>query len=147
LNALLSDSILRNRPGSIFLDFDGLLDGVYSFTSYHHDTQFGSTLIPFDVIVSDGLVASETLLSGLDTSGGTAPTNITTATIAFSVVSGSSVTVEFSGLAQNAQHMSVNGFQLSRTGEVPGHLIPEPITQLLLTMGLLCIGAARRPRH
>jgi hypothetical protein len=38
---------------------------------------------------------------------------------AFTVVGGSSVTVEFAGQAQLNQHMSINGFQLQRTSSPP----------------------------
>ena len=116
-SALLSDSILRNQPGSIFLSFTSLKDGVYGMTSFHHDTRFGSTFVPFNIILTDGLVTDQTLFAGLDTTGGTAPSSITKAEYTFTVVAGSTVTIEFSGQAQPGQHMSVNGFQLQRIGD------------------------------
>ena len=93
--ALLSDSILRNQPGSIFLTFNSLRDGVYAMTSFHHDTRFGSTFVPFNIILTDGLVTNRTLFSGLDTTGGTSPSTALMVDYAFTVVGGSSVTVEF----------------------------------------------------
>ena len=118
-SALLSDSILRNRPGSIFLTFNSLRDGVYAMTSFHHDTRFGSTFVPFNIILTDGLVTNQTLFSGLDTTGGTSPSTVLKEDYSFTVVGGSSVTVEFAGQAQNGQHMSINGFQLQRTSSAP----------------------------
>jgi len=115
-SALISDNILRNQPGSIFLTFNSLTDGVYSMMSYHHDTVYGSTFVPFNIILTDGLVTKQTLFSGLDTTGGTEPSSITKADYNFTVVGGSAVTIEFAGQAQPAQHMSINGFQLERIG-------------------------------
>lgn len=140
-SALLSDSILRNQPGSIFLTFNSLTDGVYSLTSFHHSTFGFSTFVPFNIILSDGLVANQTLFSGLDTSDGTSPSSITMPTYGFTVVNGSSVTVEFAGQALPNEHMAINGFTLERTASVP-----EPSSLLLLGLGLAMFGAFSRTR-
>ena len=149
-SALLSDSILRNQPGSIFLSFDSLRDGVYAMTSFHHDTirtisTDPGTFVPFDIILTDGLVTNQTLFSGLDTTEGTSPLTVTMVNYTFTVVGGSSVIVEFAGQAQFNEHMSINGFQLQRTGDAPNP-IPEPSTMLLLASGLIGLGLIRRRR-
>ena len=141
-NALLSDSVLRNQPGSIFLSFSNLRNGVYSMTSFHHDTRYGTTFVPFDIILSDDLVTSQIVFSGLDTSGGTSPSTITMPNFTFTVRGPSTVTVEFAGEAQLARHMSINGFQLEQV-----HAVPEPSSLLLLASGLafsISFGRIRR---
>jgi hypothetical protein len=137
LSPLLSDSILRNQPGSIFLTFDSLLPGTYAMTSFHHDTEFGSTFVPFDIILTDSLVTNQTLFSGLDTTGGTSPSSVLIANYGLTVLGGSPVVIEFSGQAELARHMAINGFQLERTG--PPAPVPEPSSLLLFAMGLLLL--------
>ena len=118
-SALLSDSILRNQPGSIFLSFSSLTDGVYAMTSFHHNTFGLDTFVPFDIILTDGLVTNQTLFSGLDSTNGTSPSTVTMANYTFTVVNGSAVTLEFAGQAHPHEHMAINGFQLQRTSLPP----------------------------
>ena len=146
-SALLSDSILRNQPGSVFLSFSNLRNGVYSMTSFHHDTRHGSTFVPFDIILTDEFVSNMTVFSGLDTTGGTSPSTITTANYTFAVRGPSTVIVEFAGQAQIARHMSINGFQLERVGPAA---VPETSSLLLLASGLamvIAVGPMRRLRE
>ena len=139
---LLSDSILINAPGSIAISFSGLAAGRYQITTYHHDTLFGDTFIPFDISVADA-TGTNTVASGLDTSGTTSPTSITTAMFSFTAGLDGLATIEFaSNAAALAQHMSINGFQL--TGAAVS--VPEPGTLALFGIGLFGMGLAGRKR-
>lgn len=90
------------------------------------------------IILSDGLVTNQTLFSGLDTTDGTSPSHITMPDYKFTVLRGSSVTVEFAGQAQPNEHMAINGFQLQKVSRVP-----EPSSLLLLAVGLIGLAASQ----
>jgi hypothetical protein len=140
---LLADDINRNQPGSIAFTFGGLAPGSYTMESFHHDSEFGTTTVPFDIIVMDAL-GTRTVASGLDTSGGFDPTAITTALYAFTVGASGAATIIFdTDNAGNTEHMSVNGFQLTGAAAVP-----IPAATWLFGSGLLgLIGIAKRSRQ
>ena len=111
-NALLSDMALRNEFGTMTLTLDDLAAGVYEITTYHHSTQFGGG--PFDIHLTDALVTNANIFAGHPTTGGSAPTAISTATFSFTC-DGSPVAIDFIG-GTASQHVSLNGFELVRTG-------------------------------
>ena len=137
---LLADNINRNQPGSIVFTFSGLASGDYTMLTFHHDSWFGTTAVPFDITVMDAL-GTRTVASGLDTSGGYDPSVITTALYAFTVGTSGAATIIFdTDYAGYTEHMSVNGFQLTGAAAVP---IPAAVW--LFGSGLLgLIGLAKR---
>ena len=140
---LLSDNILRNQPGSIVFTFSGLTVGTYSMESFHHDTGSDGSTVPFDIFVTDWL-GTRTVASGLDTSNGTSPSAITTALYAFTVGETGTASITFNTTAASpANHMSINGFQLTGTAVVP---LPAGVWLLLSALGGLGFAGWRRKR-
>ena len=140
---LLSDSLLRNTAGSIVFEFSGLTAGTYSMESFHHDTVFGNSTVPFTIEVMDAL-GTNTLLSTFDTSDGTSPTAITTALYTFIVGEAGTASITFSTTAASpGNHMSINGFQLSDVPPVP---LPAGVWLLLSALGGLGVAGWRRKR-
>lgn len=137
---LLADNINRNQPGSIVFTFSGLAPGSYIMNTFHHDSLYGSTIVPFNINVSDALGA-RTVASSLDTSGGYDPDAITTALFDLTVGTNNLATITFfTNYADGGEHMSINGFQL--TGAAT---IPLPPALHLFGAGLLgLIGVAGR---
>jgi len=138
---LLADNINRNQPGSIVFTFSRLASGDYTMLTFHHDSWFGTTAVPFDITVMDAL-GTRTVASGLDTSGGYDPSVITTALFAFTVGENGDATITFdTNSAGFTEHMAINGFQLT------GAAVPIPPALYLFGSGLLgLIGMARRKK-
>ena len=142
---LLSDGILRNQPGSIVFTFSGLTAGDYSMQSFHHDSDFGTrNTVPFDITVADAMGIS-IVASGIDTSGGTSPTAITTALYTFIVGEAGTASITFnyptSLPGDGIKHMTINGFQLTDVAPVP---LPAGVWLLLSALGGLGFAGWRK---
>jgi len=130
---LLSDMVLRNADGEMTLTFEDLLPGVYDIEMFHHSSEFGGG--SFDIELADQLV-----LSGVPVSDGTSPSSISTTMLTF-VTDGSAVRIDFLGGA-DPQHLSLNGFVLTRSV-----VIPEPCTLLIwFLLAGLAVGCGWRRR-
>jgi len=112
MNSLLSDNALRNAAGTATLTLADLEPGVYEMTVYHHDTVHGGGSRRHDILVTDANVTGATVYASVPTTGGTAPTAVTTRTFQF-VADGSPVAIDFVADAGGG-HTALNGFELER---------------------------------
>ncbi len=123
-SALLADGLLCNASCTVSLTFDGLVDGDYRLTTYHHTTQFGPSArppaTPFDVYVSDADGANRTVVTGAIMSDN-ASAALVSQTFDFTNRGGASAIVDFVRGPSNGgtdDHFALPGFMLE--------LLPQP---------------------
>ena len=111
LSPILSDSVLRDSPGTMELKLGSLRFGVYEMTTYHHSTEFdGAT---FDIRLADSVGIDQAIATGLRVSTGTAPDDVTTSTFRF-ITTGDTVAIRFpTADADSDAHFAVNAFDLN----------------------------------
>ena len=114
LSDLLSDDMLRNAAGTATLSLDNLEPGFYEITLYHHDTQSGGGTRAHDVVLTDALSPGVTVYSGVRTTGGAAPTSISTTTFQFTAEQGAPVQIDLVADAGSG-HTALSGFELVPT--------------------------------
>jgi hypothetical protein len=122
LSDLLSDGPLCNWDCNMRLVFDGLLDGAYEITLYHHTTQHGTLnnsreFTPFDILLTDGVDGADgdgkLVVNGAIMSDNLSD-HLVTKSVPFTVVAGSPVEFTFQKPGER-DHMALPGFELVRT--------------------------------
>jgi len=119
-SALLSDGPLCNTNCTMTLTFEGLIDGNYQLTTYHHTTQFGPSVrppaTPFDIVLTDAVHSSDTIVTGAQMSDNSSDA-LATQTIEFVVADGNAVVVDFVRGSSNGSgdHFALPGFDLAMT--------------------------------
>lgn len=140
-NKLLSDIVLRNSDGIMTLTLEGLTDGAYQITTYHHNTTQTAAGTILQTLLTDGVVTDLVVSTDFLETIGRAPTSVATQTFGFNVVNGSPVLIEFSG-GEASRHIQLNGFELRK--------IPEPSSltlALVAALGCAILPLGRRRRH
>ncbi|MCA9247387.1 MAG: hypothetical protein KDA42_09740, partial [Planctomycetales bacterium] len=117
LDNLLSGGVLSNDTNvNVTLTLNGLPDGDYTITTYHHTPYGPSNSVNFDVRLTDSNVTDSTVQSSVASSiGGTVTSaDITKVVTSFTVSGGDSVTLTFDPLnAAGGDHLNLNGFELA----------------------------------
>ena len=132
--------MVNNAADNIDLTLQGLADGDYSITTYHHTFYSPSDDVTFDVLVTDfdrtDVLVHNDLVSSFGSSVTTA--DISTAVTFFTVSGGNDVTLTFDPEAtgfDGLDQLMLNGFVLS---------VPEPSSTALLGLGGLALMLRRR---
>ena len=140
-NLLSSGRLVNNAADNIDLTLQGLADGDYSITTYHHTFYSPSDDVTFDVLVTDfdrtDVLVHNDLVSSFGSSVTTA--DISTAVTFFTVSGGNDVTLTFDPEAtgfDGLDQLLLNGFQLT--------FVPEPSSTALLGLGLSSLLLRRR---
>lgn len=107
LGDLLEDHVFDGGSDRLDLTLGSLKPGLYSITTYHHDSQYNRGTI--DVSVSDALGTERLAVSSLDETTGTSPANVATATVSFYSNGVDPVTVHMD--RNTAANIWLNGFE------------------------------------
>ena len=123
LSNLLSDSVFSNNGGTITISLSGLEVGHYQMTTYHHATE-GHGNTSYNLRKTDATGTDQLQFSGIKSSGGSSPLEITTRSFTLIVdQNDSTVSVKVGPGGSNGNHMAINGFVLGKvTGTAPYNL-------------------------
>ena len=139
-NLLRGGRITNSAATDITLTLEGLADGDYLITTYHHATfDLSDGILDFDVNLTDANGTDVLVHNDLAISHGTSVTtaDLAAPVTAFTVSGGNDVSLTFAGVIFTTNDMLVlNGFELSA--------VPEPSSTALLGLGGLALALRRR---
>ena len=139
-NLLRGGRITNSAATDITLTLEGLADGDYLITTYHHATfDLSDGILDYDVNLTDANGTDVLVHDDLAISHGTSVTtaDLAAPVTAFTVSGGNDVSLTFAGVTFTASDMLVlNGFELSA--------VPEPSSTALLGLGGLALALRRR---